>query len=211
MIDPYRLVVDVFGPEGSRIHHQCVRFHRFRSFVATFPSIKLLYSASMPALNCINCRVEGKTKAYAFAPFMFSKSSLTGNISVFEDLNIVQMGIDKTDARWSDWLTIWWGDQKTEVQMLGMQANGLRMARHYDCYQHKIPELALWYLRFNYLKMVWELFYPGSSATERFTLQWAADHWHRDKTTRPTDFYSLQDLTIHNYRAKVISISKPWI
>ena len=59
--------------------------------------------------------------------------------------------------------------------------------------------------------MVWELFYPGGSATERSTLQWAADHWHRDKTTRPTDFHSLEDLILHSYRARVIAIIKPWI
>lgn len=212
MIDPYRLAGEVFGTEGTRIRHQCVRFHRFGSFMAAFPSIKLLYtSASMSAINCIDCRAEGKTEAYAFAPSMFSESSLAGNMSVFEDLSVIQMGIKRTDARESDWLTIWWGDQKTEVQMLGMQANGLRMNRPYDRYQHIFPGLALWHLRFNYLKIVWELFYLGDSATERSTLQWAADHWHRDKTSRPTDFYSLQDLTIHSYRARVIAILKPWI
>lgn len=74
----------------------------------------------MPLISLINCKTEGKTEAYAFAPLMFSESSLDDNQSVFEDLNVVQMGIDKTDNRWNDWLIIWWGDQKTEVQMLGM-------------------------------------------------------------------------------------------
>ena len=79
--------------------------------MAAFPSIKLLYtSASMPALNCIDYRAEKKTKAYVFALSIFSESSLTGNISVFEDLNVIQMGIKRTDAYWSNWLTIWWGD-----------------------------------------------------------------------------------------------------
>lgn len=153
----------------------------------------------MPVIDRIKCEAEGKTEAYAFAPSMFSESSLSGNQSVFKDLNVVQMGIDKENARWNDWLTIWWGDQKSEAQMLGMQANGIRMDRAYDRYQHIFPGLALWHLRFNYLKMIWELFYPGGSPTERSTLQWAADHWHRNKTTRPTDFHSLEDLTIHSY------------
>lgn len=59
--------------------------------------------------------------------------------------------------------------------------------------------------------MIWELFYPGGSSTERSTLQWAADHWHQNKTTKPTDFHSLEDLTIHSYRARIIAILKPWI
>lgn len=95
--------------------------------------------------------------------------------------------------------------------MRAMQNGGIGMNRAYDRYQHIFPGLALWHLRFNYLKMVWELFYPGGSATERSTLQWAADHWHRNKTTKPTDFHSLEDLTIHSYRARIIAIMKPWI
>lgn len=59
--------------------------------------------------------------------------------------------------------------------------------------------------------MVWEVFYPGGSASERSTLQWAADHWHRDKTTRPTDFHSLEDLTIHSYRARIVAMLKPLV
>lgn len=59
--------------------------------------------------------------------------------------------------------------------------------------------------------MVWEIFYPGGSASECSTFQWAADHWHRDKTTRPTDFYSLEELTLHSYRSRIVAILKPWI
>lgn len=59
--------------------------------------------------------------------------------------------------------------------------------------------------------MVWGQFYPGRSATKRSTLQWAADHWHRDKTTKSTNFHSLKVLIIHSYRAKIIAIMKPWI
>lgn len=51
----------------------------------------------MLIFNIINYKKEGATKAYAFAPSMFSKSSITGNIFVFEDLNVIQMGINKTD------------------------------------------------------------------------------------------------------------------
>lgn len=92
-----------------------------------------------------------------------------------------------------------------------MQRLGQGMDRAYDRYQHLFPGLALWHLRFNYLKMVWEVFYPGGLALERSTLQWATDHWHRDKTTRPTDFHSLEDFTIHSYRARIIAMLKPWV
>lgn len=38
-------------------------------------------------------------EAYAFAPLIFNESSLSGNQLMFEDLNIVQMNINKTDLQ----------------------------------------------------------------------------------------------------------------
>lgn len=68
--------------------------------------------------------------------------------------------------------------------------------------------LALRHLQFKYLKMVQKLFYPGGLAAKRSTLQWAANDWHRDKTTRPTDFHFLKDLIPYSYHARVIAIMK---
>lgn len=61
----------------------------------------------MPTLHYIDYKVERKTKVHAFALLMFSKNSLTSNILVFENLNIVQMNIKRIDARWNNCLTIW--------------------------------------------------------------------------------------------------------
>ena len=108
----------------------------------------------MPKVEIIDCKTEGPTSAYPFAPAMASESTTAGNISVFEDLNINQLGLEKDALRWEDLLTIWWGDLKMEVQMLSMQNYGIGMNRAYDRYQHIFPGLALWHLRFNYLKMV---------------------------------------------------------
>ncbi|MCJ1462378.1 hypothetical protein MMC07_000978 [Pseudocyphellaria aurata] len=121
----------------------------------------------MPIVDRIDCSNPniGATEAHAFAPSMFSESSTAGNIAVFEDLNVNQMGIKKTERRWKDWLTIWWGDLKTEIQMISMQNINLTARQPYDRYQHIFPGLALWRLRFNYLKMIWEIFYPGGQQT----------------------------------------------
>lgn len=92
--------------------------------------------------------------------------------------------------------------------MLKMQAYSLFMDWDYNCYQYIFSGLALWHLRFNFLKMIWELFYPRSFATKRSTFQLAANHWHRDKIIRPNDFHLLQDLTIYSYWVRVIAILK---
>lgn len=142
---------------------------------------------------------------------MFSKSSIASNMAVYEDLVINQMGFDKSDEGFAKDLILWWGDQKIEVQIISMQGQGIVMDRSYDWYQQILAGLALWHLRFKFLKMVWELFYPGRAPTKQSALQWAADHWQRDKTTKPTDFYSLEDLTIHSYRSRIVAILMPWI
>lgn len=74
---------------------QCIRHHRFLSFIAALPNEILLYTAAMPKVDIINCKNEGATVAYLFAPSMSSKSTTIGNINVFEDLNIGQRGLKK--------------------------------------------------------------------------------------------------------------------
>lgn len=104
IIDPFRLALNVFGIEGTWIYHQCLRCHCFVSFIATFPSTKLLYtsSASILVLNCINYKAEEKTEVYAFTLSMYSERLSAENISVFEDFNIIQIGINQTDTYWSN-------------------------------------------------------------------------------------------------------------
>lgn len=123
-------------------------------------------------------RREGPMEAIAFAPSILSNISTSRNISVYEDLNAIQMGIEKTSSRWNDWLKIWWRDLKTEDQMLSMHSIGIGTDRPYNRYQHI-------FLSFNYLTMVCELFHPDGSSIERSTLPGAADCWHRDETARP--------------------------
>ena len=65
--------------------------------MVVFLLIKLLYFISIFALNCINCKIVGKIEVYAFILFIFSESLLNHFLLVFENLNIVQMGIKKTD------------------------------------------------------------------------------------------------------------------
>ena len=142
----------------------------------------------MPKDNVIDCNAEGPTVAFPFAPAMFIEASAPSNMSVFE---VRQMGLEKEVPCLSELLTLWWGDLKTEVQMLSMQTHGDGMRCPFDWYQHIMPGLALWHLRFNHLKMIWEVL---GTATERSALQSAADHWHRDETIRPSNYHLFEDL-----------------
>ena len=140
------LVARAFGKENQGQRIQCIRHHRFTSFLAAFPNIRFSYNAAMPKIDIINCDTEGVTEAYPFAPSMANESTTAGNISVFEDLVIGQLGLDKDDPRFGELLTLWWGDLKTEVQMLGMKGLGVGNKRVYDRYKHLFAGLALWHL-----------------------------------------------------------------
>lgn len=89
------LVRKAIGPEVRNQQDQCIRHHRFASFIAAFPDHAFFYSAPMPKVEVIDCKTEVPTSAYPFAPAMASKSTTAGNISVFEDLNINQLGLEK--------------------------------------------------------------------------------------------------------------------
>lgn len=126
MLDSENVASRPFHEESTHIRSQYTCVHRFKAFPAGFPQKAFQYSPKpIPRLNIIDCKREEKTEAFTFAPSMYNKSSLSDNIGMFEDLNVIQMGINKTDVRWNDWLTIWWGDLKTEVQILSMQSHGV--------------------------------------------------------------------------------------
>ena len=88
----------------------------------------------MPVINIIDCKTKSATVAYAFDPSMYSESITAGKIAVFKDLAIRQISLSKNDLRWGDLLTLWWGDLKTEVQMLGMQTNGIGDKQPFESY-----------------------------------------------------------------------------
>lgn len=130
---------------------------------------------------------------------------------MFGDLNIYQCRLKKKDLWFGKLFIIWWGNLKTKVQILNMQKYGVGIDCSYDQYQHIFTGLTLWRLRFDYLKIIREIFYLGKSATERFTLQWAVNLWQCNKKISPNDFYLLENLTIHSYQARIVVILKLWI
>ena len=100
--------MSVFSPETRKTQTKYTQFHRFQVFQATFLVEDLLLSSvSMPNINKIDCGTEKNIEVHTFTPLISSKSSTAGNIAMFEDLNIKRMGIERTDAWWNDWLTIW--------------------------------------------------------------------------------------------------------
>ena len=86
VLSVYSVVENTFGLAGTEIRNKCQRIHRFNSFRTAFPSQEFSYRPSMPVIDLIDCKREGSTKAFPFAPSMFSEGSIAGNMSVYEDL-----------------------------------------------------------------------------------------------------------------------------
>lgn len=87
--DCINLLENVFGWEDIQIWRQCVWAHWFNTFVLAFPGELLNGILLILVINIINCKHESAIKVYAYAPSMHNKSSITGNIAVFEDLTII--------------------------------------------------------------------------------------------------------------------------
>lgn len=51
----------------------------------------------MPFIIKIDCKIKENTEDFIYLPSIFSKNSNIDNISMFEDLNINQISIKKTD------------------------------------------------------------------------------------------------------------------
>lgn len=99
MLDQKNIANWPFNKKSTYIQSQYTCVHWFKAFQAGFPQEAFQYSPKpIPSLNIIDCKHEEKTKAFAFAPLMHNKSFFSSNIGVFEDLNIIQMRIDQTDA-----------------------------------------------------------------------------------------------------------------
>lgn len=80
---------------------------------------------------------------FPFALSIRSKNTIVGNINVFKNLNIHQLRLSKEDPQFNDFFIIWWGNLKTEIQMLSIQAYRMGMDQAYDRYQHIFLGLAL--------------------------------------------------------------------
>lgn len=61
----------------------------------------------IPTINIIDYKREDCTEIFAYAFSMFNKSSTVRNISIFEDLNVIQIGIKKDNFCLANLLIIW--------------------------------------------------------------------------------------------------------
>lgn len=88
----------------------------------------------MPKVNIIECKTKDVISAFPFIPVMTSESTTARNINVFEELNINQLSLAKDDFCFDKLFYIWWGNLKTEVQILSMQNYGLEIGYPYNQY-----------------------------------------------------------------------------
>lgn len=136
---------------------------------------------------------------------------MISNISILEDLNINQLDLKKEDPQFTKLLTLWWSDQKMKVLMLNMQRLSISIDQVYDYYKHIFLSLTFQRFYFNYLNIVQKVFYSEKFAVKCLILQQTADYLYQNKITRPNNFYSIENLTMHCYQVSIVVILKSYI
>lgn len=107
ILTPPKLTRQALGQDVcSSQQDQYIQHHCFALFIAGFPQHEFSYSAPMPKVDIIECKTEGATSAFLFALAMASENTTTRNISVFEELNINQLGLAKVDLCFDELLYI---------------------------------------------------------------------------------------------------------
>lgn len=53
----------------------------------------------MLKINVIDCKIKGKTEACVFISLIFGKSYFFGNLLLFENFNVIQIGINKMELQ----------------------------------------------------------------------------------------------------------------
>lgn len=66
--------------------------------MSTFSRKSLTSSVYISVIDLKNCKLEGKIELYTFTPSIYNKNLLIGNQSVFQNLNIIKVDIDKTNT-----------------------------------------------------------------------------------------------------------------
>lgn len=105
-LDIFLVMSSIFGHAGTEIRKKCQQMHRFNAFRTGFPQENFSHQPRMPIINIIDCKRKKSIKPFLFALSMFNESSIAGNLAVFEDPNIIQIGLDKTNAWWADSVTL---------------------------------------------------------------------------------------------------------
>lgn len=107
ILRPKTLVRALFRPDFRNQQNFRIWHYWFTLFITSFPDKIFSYSTLMSKVDVIDCKNEDSTLSFSFATLMASKSIIVGNISVFKDLNICQLGLSNENFQFNDFLIIW--------------------------------------------------------------------------------------------------------
>lgn len=98
LVQSQEIIDKLFGSVRSNICKQCIWLYQLNAFRVGFLNKILLYTMSILIINVIDCKRKGCTEAFTYALSILNKSSIARKISIFENLNVIQIEIKK---RWS--------------------------------------------------------------------------------------------------------------
>ncbi|KAJ3454502.1 hypothetical protein MRS44_013102 [Fusarium solani] len=146
-----------------------------------------------------------KTSHASLGPIPHDESTNVGNLNVLA--NIFEEQYKLPEDVFQERLFLIYGDQKTTQRIRTVKSRRSRSARAVDGLRWALPVPALFHLRMNYLYMLSRVHFGAAGDGSKATLYYAANLWIRKGIQKKkADFYSLEQLVIHSFQARICAI-----
>ncbi|RTE68120.1 hypothetical protein BHE90_017503 [Fusarium euwallaceae] len=156
----------------------------------------------MPAIDIL---ARQKTSHVSLGPIPHDESTNVGNLNVLA--NIFEEQYKLPEDVFQERLFLIYGDQKTTQRIRTVKSRRSRSARAVDGLRWALPVPALFHLRMNYLYMLSRVHFGAAGDGSKATLYYAANLWIRKGIQKKkADFYSLEQLVIHSFQARICAI-----
>jgi hypothetical protein len=149
-----------------------------------------------------------KTQRVVLGPITSEEGSISGNISVLENIFLHQLHFDP-EADFSRRLFLIFGDQLTAQRIRSIISLRSEAAQSFDCYGWALPVLALFHLRMNLIWMIFKHHFGGQKGN---TNQYSTIHAHAEVLNRKVippgqaPFNYTEELTIHSFYGRIIAL-----
>ena len=150
-----------------------------------------------------------KTAYLLLRPVMKDESTTSNNIQILNDIFENQFDVPKSDVKYDHALQLVYEDLKTFLRIQSVKSLHRNISEQsYDHFNWLLPELKLWHLHFNMLKLIHHIHWGEIQSADVSILQYAVNWWSWTQVIQLNDFQVLKDLIIHSYRTQITAV---WI
>ena len=148
-----------------------------------------------------------QTESYPLSYMPYKESTCDGTQQVVEDIFEKQFEMNEENSQWTDCLRPVFGDALTAKMLQSLKAERSMESDPYSELAWLLPVFGLWHLKLNYLRLLWEEHWGGPDNPDDTSSLWTAHHyWYDNKPMDKNQFFRLEDLVIHTWKANITAI-----